>query len=795
MQPRVVESQGRPIMREFCESLQKVLSQIKDEKEPHSILELESAMTRDELQSLITSTLGKESKDEVNAENLKPFCDFLAKRWERIQGKTGLTYFDLPQHPITQLCLTLARRLSPIVGKSVYELLIPNLGATHTVTGDDLNDIPLQHLVPSSPIGGKLLLIVVEECLGTAKGTREFKHTSRLDKKMESGELLDQSEMHSLQKQSTLTAEYYRQIIAVKKIMDELTIGHLVKKCVQGLLAGGEKKTGEYFSAGEIANRNMVALFEVINLLTEEERVDLYSRQTTHREPPITFKECIDKIQAPQDFKNQFDEVPCDEITAGDITLVLDDNPDLFEKRPKNANRILDLLHSLEMETKELKQRSGASLVNMGIAAHFEELEKLSQEFADKIRHDDYITYVRPEVDPVVKHAYTKKLYNAFMADDCAGLRKFATSPFVCTLLSSTLISDEQSHEQLQFLQALNKVFGKEQLCSIFNTERGLAQMFSYGLRGKANKTCFLEMLGIPYVLSKIKTINSLPWFVEAFPFPKKPSVDALNEVIGLARFNDLAREEKNINGVVTAILGELGAAAEKIKFIMTFCKDQLDKIIVDAKAYATLLAQFTDPDGQTAAKNKILMTVLLMRPPLSVDFAKLVKDDDDFARVVVCHPSRPALISQLADRGQLNDLIKDIQPDVFSRCYLLPLQGACQEGLVLERISSSQLQGIAGIKGEGLGKLLCGRREEAQTMILNKLGEAWLKEHFKHKQAEIQVFLETSRCGEKVQNFFLGLIGRSVMKSGAFASAQGVASVSSSLDPSDQGPTKSQSP
>lgn len=782
MQSTVLVSHEKPIktVQDFCDSLLKAVRDIKEEKSPGGLCDLEAAITRDELQSVATALATKETKEEANAKTLKPFIDFLERRWERIKGRTGQTYFDLPQHSATQVCLTLAKLLSPIVGKSVYQLLIPNLATDRTVLGEDLNNTPLHLLALSNPIGDKILLIHLLESLENAKETREFRHTSRLDRQLIAGELLDPSEIDIFKKHSTLTSSFHRAITNVQKAMNSLSMGYLIDLCLKGFEAGGEKKTGDYYNAAAIANRNMMALIQVMELLTPEERTDLYSRQSGD----ITFKECIDKIANPQAFKDQYGEVPCIEITAGNMRQVLEANMDLHNKNPKHIKRIIDMLSNIEMETKEMKQRPGSSLANAGFYALFKELEGSSKAFASKLEHDsdDYVASVRPILYEPAYHDYIKKIYNLLLADDYAGLKKYATDSFVITTIFTVL----NVAEQQQFLQILNKAFGKEQLGSIFKTEESLAQILSFSLRGH-NKAEFLEVVGVPYVLSQINRINSLTWYVKALP--ETLNVDMVDKLIGLDKFNKLASEAKDISSVVTTILERLSSFDEKMKFISTYCNDKMDKIIFNAQSFSNFIAKLSTPITKinasearhiaiADAKNRALMLVTLMKKPYSIDFAKLIDSPEDFPKIVefLIPPLREFVLNNLA-KNQLKELISDIRPEVFAQNFLKALPQ--QESALLKHISSRQLQEIAGDE-EGLAKILRNQREEVQVLILNHIGEDWLKKQLKHKAGEvIQTFFEIGTCNEKVQAILLKILNREILKKSLFATGQLPASAS----------------
>lgn len=176
-------------------------------KDENSLLYLESQLTFDELKKLFAKFT--KSNHEINAQNVKPFCEFLTNRWERIKN-TNAIYSHNYNSNVSIVCLKLAEVLSGITKDPVYKLLMPTLHVSEDF-GYELNRYVMSD--------DNSTMIDVLQCLEKAhiefEKNKEVKllHTHPIN----DGEcLLSESEKERLLDYSYKASRYYDDMITKK---------------------------------------------------------------------------------------------------------------------------------------------------------------------------------------------------------------------------------------------------------------------------------------------------------------------------------------------------------------------------------------------------------------------------------------------------------------------------------------------------------------------------------------------------------------------------------------------------
>lgn len=112
------------------------------------------------------------------------FKDVLAKRWERIRGRST-SYTDLPFNDVNLLCLDIAKELSPLskdsdeiddlaLGEGPYFVLMPSLKACSDLTGTNIHNYRPNEFILAD---GEERYIPIKECLEYGfKQDRGFSH-------------------------------------------------------------------------------------------------------------------------------------------------------------------------------------------------------------------------------------------------------------------------------------------------------------------------------------------------------------------------------------------------------------------------------------------------------------------------------------------------------------------------------------------------------------------------------------------------------------------------------------------
>src|SRR3990167_580439 len=147
-------------------------------KHSNLIANVENDMALKELWDLFNSNI---LQQDASSETLQPFRDFLSTRWKYIQN-TDLVYPYTTQKLITQICLSLAKVLSPYFQTHPFFLLMPSLepDAMH-FTLVKMREYLFQN--PELRLSDFMLsddnrqLIEIEPCFSMAENRGIFNHT------------------------------------------------------------------------------------------------------------------------------------------------------------------------------------------------------------------------------------------------------------------------------------------------------------------------------------------------------------------------------------------------------------------------------------------------------------------------------------------------------------------------------------------------------------------------------------------------------------------------------------------
>ncbi|MHB1948659.1 MAG: hypothetical protein ACYCQI_11170 [Gammaproteobacteria bacterium] len=723
--------QTKLTLKDFCDSLLKDLDEVKKDspKSSSSILELESNLTNDEFKKIIAD-LGNDSKTIADEKSLERFVDFLAKRWQRIQG-TGHTYFNIPYHPTSQLCLILADKLSPYTGKGRYNLMVPPLIDTSISTLEDIHKIPLDQLILSSDQAD---LIHIPTCLQAAKEDGIYKHTctgtttfseekgTYVHTRRENLELT-QGELEILRNHSDLTRKHCEAVAELneKKKVDK-SIGGFITRLAIGLDAGSIRKLGEKaeHNAGKRANEAIATFGNFVNVLTQEEKDDLSKRTAANC---ITFGEICHRLFNPEQpiAGQEQSSIYCLYLLVPDIQKIINANLDLMDKFPKilksleAAKANADLMAIFPYNVDEV-EKIFSELQEVVIAIYKDAVDSAETDFENAIQDGSYRTQIGGSVkfDEAAQYACLKKIRDELLVKG-PQLNELLKTDKQCSVFFAVLDAKQQS-------MVLDSLTG-ETLRSLFKDETSIARFLSSSLR-EGNKFQFIKKIDLKYVLSHITKLNTLAEVVQAIPPSER--IAFLLKVIGTEKFNTIYKQSQSIQDYpidnTIKILKSLSTEVERTALLRTFCEDKLDKLIVPDKIEELLLCF---PKHNQQIINWIYDRLSLPK------VAALIESDTDFSKIIQFASKEWRVKIINAIQTNLDNIIDDGKPDLFVKNFLNPLVSTQQEIDLLKNLTSGKLQTIAH-NAEGVCKLLCKQRPEVQKEILQKLEMTWLKTKFK---------------------------------------------------------------
>lgn len=313
---------------------------------------------------------------EATKESLAPLKDFLAQRWELIRG-TKLAYTINTQSPITNLCFVLADALKPVYEISAYKLMMPTLEVEYNdVTATNLGEagLQLQQIVLSDD--DKYFIEVQPAIAYSEDGFLKYQNSVEgvQEPNLPKGiKKLSHKEKDRIINHSAEAKDYYESVQKLYEIKHKgLSIGAHIQRFVNRLHDGGMhgKAEGEDFKAGHDANEAIVEFVEFYKTLTPEEQEDLKKRKADDTSKDMSFGYLYERLTDPANISKKtkdeakkikaenFNSNYCVDLISGVMGHLLEKNPDLFEKYPKNANQSKAVsLQIYQQQTNELRAK------------------------------------------------------------------------------------------------------------------------------------------------------------------------------------------------------------------------------------------------------------------------------------------------------------------------------------------------------------------------------------------------------------------------------------------------------
>lgn len=261
---------------------------------------------------------------EPNAEALiQNMTHALAERWERVRGKR-MDYTRNPHHPISLLCLELAKTIAPPANTEEeidalapntgpYTLLMPSLLTFEDVYGNNLHTLPLGAFILSDD---ERTPIPIAQCFEQAavSDAGELRHTYAIDGQYPH---LTQQEQTRLAKSSNKAAECNKALTALnqRRLCGD-DIGAKLVQLEHSLRAGGAHAAGEEMNAAAAANEGIFAFHEYWSGLSSEQQSAIL------KETP-ELKDIIGRLFRPGD-KNYKEVRFCVEILAANLFPIVE---------------------------------------------------------------------------------------------------------------------------------------------------------------------------------------------------------------------------------------------------------------------------------------------------------------------------------------------------------------------------------------------------------------------------------------------------------------------------------------
>lgn len=273
-------------------------------------------------------------KDQRTLEQgLLPLRWYLAKRFQRIIN-TDIVYPHAPLHPLNLICISLAKKLSPIFKISYLQLLIPTVEVLENpITGTSFDE-PLQlHEFVLSQDNKRF--IEIKPCLDCAVEDGDLKHTSLYNDKQQG---LSKEEAERVRLHSAQTRAFYQQITAIVLRKNEsTTIGAIIQTLIQGLRRGGAhgNNGGSELNSGAAANEAIFRFSVFLELLDEPTKTMLMACHERGN-PDKKFGDLWGRLSRPAD-SNYQSVIFCVELISSAAERILDNNPQLFNIQLKGG--------------------------------------------------------------------------------------------------------------------------------------------------------------------------------------------------------------------------------------------------------------------------------------------------------------------------------------------------------------------------------------------------------------------------------------------------------------------------
>jgi len=234
----------------------------------------EGLLTLQELEECITL--------QSDAKGYSELAKLFASRWERIRG-TNLCYTVQPTQLVNQLCLDIAKKISPSIKdesdieklkdkEGPFCLLMPSIENAVTVHLDNIHSFPLNGFILSD---NQQVFIPILRCLENASQSDEghLQHMVLINDQIK---LLTPSEIRRLSNHSYEAKTLYNAVIEYNKHRLFTGLGGKLKDLVKALRAGGASAGGSEYNAGVNANEGILAFYQYWESLPSERKDAIY---------------------------------------------------------------------------------------------------------------------------------------------------------------------------------------------------------------------------------------------------------------------------------------------------------------------------------------------------------------------------------------------------------------------------------------------------------------------------------------------------------------------------------------
>ncbi len=231
---------------------------------------LESLLTVNQVENILVMP------DENQAAEFKKF---LAERWQRIRG-TALCYTLAPNRLINQLCIDIAKEISPLPESSEgindledragpYFLLMPSLDKDKDVYGNNIHLLNLHEFILSD---GEHTVIPIVECLrqATLSDHGVLRHMCEINN---SYPILSVGEIRRLQQHSTNVNQTYQVALRFNHFrLHGPDLPAKLTRLASFLRSGGVHASGSEYNAGEASNVGIAEFYQYWDGLSKFEK-------------------------------------------------------------------------------------------------------------------------------------------------------------------------------------------------------------------------------------------------------------------------------------------------------------------------------------------------------------------------------------------------------------------------------------------------------------------------------------------------------------------------------------------
>lgn len=208
---------------------------------------------------------------ELSSDDVEKMLAYIKKHWEWVKDQPAMQYQHCTVLYSNYVMLRLATMLAPLVKKSRFQILFPDLLSLESdITTTNLNesDMPVNHIVLADDCKH---FIEVRECLLTAKDSCQLMHTQLIDGKVKP---LSASEAERVIRHSIKSKAYWRAIERLYEATNNTgTLGGCVKRLVEGLRDGrATVMDGDDASAKQCSSEAIVEFSAVYESMSADMR-------------------------------------------------------------------------------------------------------------------------------------------------------------------------------------------------------------------------------------------------------------------------------------------------------------------------------------------------------------------------------------------------------------------------------------------------------------------------------------------------------------------------------------------